>query len=316
MNPRDNMEKFEPRKLPTVLTAEELIDKAFRRASKISERSKKKRYINKLNTILNVISNHLQKIHSSHPSYGNLPEFYRELVDVTVGIGKLKKALASLKWADESVHRVINKSVKDIKKGKDIDSVLKSSYGRVSSIINQIDPQLRYLNEARNLLRKIPTFNESPTLVVAGYPNVGKSSLVAKISTVKPEVATYPFTTKEIFVGIRSLNGEKIQIIDTPGLLDRPFDKRNNIEKRAILCLKYLADCILFIIDPTETCGYPWEAQKSLLKEVSTSFEIPIIPIYSKADMHEYRDMPAFSIFTDEGLDEVVHIFMKELKRE
>lgn len=310
------MEKFEPRKLPTVLTAEELIDKAFRRASKISERSKKKRYINKLNTILNVTSNHLQKINSSHPSYDNLPDFYRELVDVTVGLGKLKKGLASLKWADESVHKVINKSVKDIKKGKDIDSVLKSSYGRVSSIINQIDPQLRYLNEARNLLRKIPTFSESPTLVVAGYPNVGKSSLVAKISTVKPEVATYPFTTKEIFVGIRSLNGEKIQIIDTPGLLDRPFHQRNNIEKRAILCLKHLADCILFIIDPTETCGYTWEAQNSLLKEVSSSFEVPIIPIYSKADMHQYRDKPAFSIYTDEGLEEVVHIFMTELKEE
>ncbi|MFO7965980.1 MAG: GTPase [Archaeoglobaceae archaeon] len=310
------MEKFEPRKLPTVLTAEELIDKAFRRASKISERNKKKRYINKLNTIHNVTSNHFQKIISSHPSYDNLPDFYRELVDVTVGLGKLKKALASLKWADESVQKVINKSVKDIKQGKDIDSVLKSSYGRVSSLVNQIDPQLRYLNETRNLLRKIPTFNESPTLVVAGYPNVGKSSLVAKISTVKPEVATYPFTTKEIFVGLRSLNGEKIQIIDTPGLLDRPFDQRNNIEKRAILCLKYLANCILFIIDPTETCGYTWEAQNSLLKEVSSSFKIPIIPIYSKADMHQYRDKPSFSIFTEEGLDEIVNIFMKELKEE
>lgn len=310
------MEEFEPRKLPTVLTAEELIDKAFRRASKVSEKNRKRRYIDKLNTILNVISNHLQKVISSNPSYDNLPEFYRELVDVTVGLHKIKKSLAALQWADDSVRKVINKSVKEIKGGKDLDKVLKSAYGRVSSIINQIDPQLRYLNDARNTLRKIPTFSDSPTLVVAGYPNVGKSSLVAKISTVKPEVATYPFTTKEIFVGIRSLNGEKIQIIDTPGLLDRPFHQRNNIEKRAVLCLKHLADRILFIMDPTETCGYTWEDQASLLEEVRNSFEIPITPVYSKADMHHYRDKPAFSIFTDEGIEDIVSTFMKELKEE
>ncbi|MFP3945605.1 MAG: NOG1 family protein [Archaeoglobaceae archaeon] len=308
------MEEFEPRKLPTVLTAEELIDKAFRRASKVSEKNKKRRYINKLNTILNVTSGHLQKVISSNPSYDNLPEFYRELVDVTVGLREIKKSLAALQWAEDSVRKVINKSVRDIKGGKDLDPVLKSAYGRVSSIINQIDPQLRYLNESRNLLRKIPTFSDSPTVVVAGYPNVGKSSLVAKISTVKPKIATYPFTTQEIFVGIRGLNGDKIQIIDTPGLLDRPFHKRNNIEKRAILCLQYLADCILFIIDPTETCGYAWEDQKSLLEEVSKSFDVPIVSVYSKADMHQYRDKPAYSIFTEEGIEEVIDNFMKELK--
>jgi len=39
---------FNPRKLPTVLTSQELIDKAFRRASKVTGRNKRERALNKL----------------------------------------------------------------------------------------------------------------------------------------------------------------------------------------------------------------------------------------------------------------------------
>ncbi|MEM0315506.1 MAG: GTP-binding protein, partial [Archaeoglobaceae archaeon] len=81
------------RKLPTVLTAEELIDKIFRRASKVTGGSLKERMINKLSTISNVSKDYFEKVVSSHPSYENLPSFYREMVDLIVGIERIKKAL-------------------------------------------------------------------------------------------------------------------------------------------------------------------------------------------------------------------------------
>jgi nucleolar GTP-binding protein len=304
---------FEARKLPTVLTAEELIDKAFRRASKVSGRNAKEKSINKLSTISNVLSDYFDRIIKAHPSYESLPDFYREMVDVVVGIGKIRKSLAALKWADTMIQKVISKSIAEIKRGKKPDIVIKSSYGRIASIIEQIGDELRFLNDAKNRMREIPVLLDIPTIVVAGYPNVGKSSFVAAISSVKPEIASYPFTTKSIQVGYIEKNG-RYQIIDTPGLLDRPLHKRNEIERRAILCLKHVADAILFIIDPTETCGYPLERQLSLLDEVKESFGKPVIEVYSKADMHELRDRLAFSIITNEGLEEITNQILRLIK--
>jgi nucleolar GTP-binding protein len=299
--------EFEPRKLPTVLTAEELLDKAFKKASKVSGRNKKERTINKLITVSNVLSSYFDKVTSAHPSYDSLPDFYREVIDVVVGMRRLKKSLAALGWANGMIQKIISKNVKEVRKGKNPELVIRAVYGRVSSIVNQIDSELRFLNEAKNKMRKIPIFTDDPTIVIAGYPNVGKSSFAARISTVKPEIATYPFTTKEIYIGYGDFNGLKVQIIDTPGLLDRPLHKRNPIERRAILCLKYLADCILFIVDPTETCGYSLKNQLSLLNEIK-ALEIPVIATYSKSDMHNKRDLPAFSNVTGEGITSIVEM--------
>ncbi len=304
---------FEAKKLPTVLTAEELLDKAFGRASKVTGRTKKEKTINKLSTVSNVLRDYFNKIIRSHPSYDNLPDFYKEMVDVAVGLRKIKKALAALDWANSMTQKIITKSIREVKAGKNPEQVLKSAYGRIASIIEQIDPELRFLNEAKKILREIPSLTDDPTLVVAGYPNVGKSSFVSRISSVKPEIASYPFTTKKIYVGYTEIDGVRIQVIDTPGLLDRPIHKRNEIEKRAILCLKHLANCILFIIDPTETCGYLIENQLALLEEVKENFEVPVIAAYSKADMHDKRDLPAFSSVTGEGIDEILKIVKEKM---
>ncbi len=309
------MSSMDFRKLPTVLTAEELIDKVFRRASRVGGRTPRERALNKLATISNVTRDYFRKVITSHPSYDSLPEFYRDMVDVVVGIGRLKKSLAALKWADRMVQKVVSKAVAEIKGGKDAATVMKSVYGRVASIIDQIDDELKFLNDAKRKLREIPTLQDLPTVVVAGYPNVGKSSFVAAVSSVQPEVASYPFTTKRLAVGFLDADGERIQIVDTPGLLDRPLSKRNAIELRAVLCLKHLADVILFILDPTETCGYPLERQLSLLSEVKSYFARPVVEVYSKADLHERRDRLAYSAVTGEGINDVLDEIIKIVKK-
>lgn len=62
---------------------------------------------------------------------------------------------------------------------------------------------------------------ETPTLCLVGAPNVGKSSLVRILSTGKPEVCNYPFTTRGILMGHIVLNYQHFQVTDTPGLLKR-----------------------------------------------------------------------------------------------
>ncbi|MCS7121757.1 MAG: 50S ribosome-binding GTPase [Archaeoglobaceae archaeon] len=302
------------KRLPTVLTAEELIDKMFKKASKVGGRDLKDRTINKLSTISNTTHDYFQRILKEHPEYEKLPDFYREMVDILVGVARLKKALASLLWADKMIQKVVSKSIAETKRGNDPHKILKSTYGRIASIIDQIDEQLQLLNYAKNRLKEIPSLRDIPTVVVAGYPNVGKSSFVAAVSTAKPEIASYPFTTKEIKVGIARINGKEIQILDTPGLLDRPLSEKSEIELKAILCLQYLADLIVFIIDPTETCGYSLENQLSLLNEVKNMFKKPIIEVYSKSDMHNFQDRLTFSAKTGEGIKEIMDEIAKKIK--
>ena len=105
-------------------------------------------------------------------------------------------------------------------------------------------------------------------LGIVGLPNVGKSNLVTVLSTAEPEIAPYPFTTKGVIVGHIEDDWRKYQIVDTPGLLDRTFDERNAIEKQAVLALRYLTDVILFVIDPSESCGFSLEVQEKLLSNI------------------------------------------------
>ena len=190
-------------------------------------------------------------------------------------------------------------------------------YGRASSIIKDIEDELNYLNWARDRMKSIPSFDlQVPTVVIAGYPNVGKSEIVGKISSTKPEIAPYPFTTKGIILGHLERMGRRIQIVDTPGLLDRPLSERNDIEIQAILALKYLADLIVYVLDPSETCGYPIEEQMNLLNEIRGKFGIDTLVIENKIDLYKSKsDRIKISAKTGENLDMLVSEIWRRLFR-
>ena len=75
------------------------------------------------------------------------------------------------------------------------------------------------------------------------------------------KIASYPFTTKGVIVGIRMEGRNRVQFVDTPGILDRPANERNPIERQALSAMMNVASVILFILDPSEDCGYPMEVQ-------------------------------------------------------
>ncbi len=306
------------RNIPTVLRSEELIDKMFRRAKKVEVAYSRNRIameknlsISKIYTARDVAVSTLRKYVKEFPYINKLHPFYRSLIDLLVDKNKYKKSLGSLNWATGRIESFASKYASKIKGARDVEDILKlrkEFYGRASSVIKDVSKDLKYLNEVRNIMRNLPDVRvDIPTVVIAGYPNVGKSELVAKISSARPEIAPYPFTTKGIILGHLDTKNGRIQIIDTPGLLDRPLSERNKIEKQAILALKYLADIIVFLLDPSETCGYEMKEQIKLLEEISKDFPVPIIVAENKVDIYKSdSNRLKISAKTGEGVEGLV----------
>ena len=145
--------------------------------------------------------------------------------------------------------------------------------------------------------------------MVAGAPNVGKSALISALSSGEPEVASYPFTTKQLHLGHFEHRRRAYQMVDTPGLLDRPMSERNRIELQAIAALEHIGDALLFLVDSSEGTTTPLEHQEHLLEEVSQLMsERPMIVLHSKADLIAELPKEAetpISAETGQGLEEL-----------
>merc|ERR1719331_1526417 len=114
---------------------------------------------------------------------------------------------------------------------------------------------LVYLEQVRQHMGRLPSIDPNTrTLLLTGFPNVGKSSFMNKVTRADVEVQPYAFTTKSLYVGHMDYKYLRWQIIDTPGLLDRPLDERNSIEMKSIAALANLRACVIFILDISETC--------------------------------------------------------------
>jgi GTP-binding protein len=55
---------------------------------------------------------------------------------------------------------------------------------------------------------------------IIGFPNAGKSTLISKISSARPQIAAYPFTTKEPVLGVVQLDDKSFTVVDIPGLIE------------------------------------------------------------------------------------------------
>ncbi|TTH23514.1 Nucleolar GTP-binding protein 1 [Bagarius yarrelli] len=99
----------------------------------------------------------------------------------------------------------------------------------------------------RQHLSRLPTIDPNTrTLLLCGYPNVGKSSFINKVTRADVDVQPYAFTTKSLFVGHMDYKYLRWQVVDTPGILDHPLEERNTIEMQAITALAHLRAAVLY----------------------------------------------------------------------
>jgi nucleolar GTP-binding protein len=282
--------------IPTILTSEELLQKAFRRASRVRVSDPDFRFrMQKLNkakvdSLASVVDSTLEKYVKAFPSFNNLAPFYRALIDLLEPIDDIRRILGRIDGARKQIISIQKKTIRQINRTSKtayMDSKRNEAFGRISSMVRDLDDDLKRLNKIREKFKTLPSIStKNPTVVVAGFPSVGKSQLVKAISTADPKVASYPFTTQELTVGYFDERRTRYQIVDTPGLLDRSFDERNRVEKQAILALTLLTKTCLFMVDPTGHCGYTLEPQLYLMKNISESIpEMKLIVLLNKSDL-------------------------------
>ncbi|MFO7927381.1 MAG: NOG1 family protein [Halobacteriota archaeon] len=303
--------------LPTTPRSEELVDKAFSRAARAGRAKQgKEAQESMLQTAANILSDNLGNVVTSWPDFEQVDPFYYELADATLadtdvgGVDRLRQHLSEVMWASrqtgsikEEYHGRIRNSDTDTAR-----KLRKQAFARLADITEQVEEELLAISEARDALKTLPDIRaDEPAIVVAGYPNVGKSSFVNGVTNARNETAAYPYTTTRINVGHLERDHIRYQLVDTPGLLDRPADERNPIESQAVSALTHLADAVLVMLDASGECGYPIEDQLDLLADIEATFDAPILVVCNKSDRSTDVEADLYmSVETSEGVDDVL----------
>ena len=290
-------------KIPPVPTTTAIIDFIFQRARENAKESKpegnqkdaaQKKEVIKLDTIRDTLANQLDRVTTTFPNTQILPPFYIKLMHLTLDFPLFKQSLGSLQWAKKRAATLHKEYVNKILKAPTIPQSKKLTlefYGRLCSILKQIRPNLEYLESARRTMRMYPDIKDMFTVAIYGFPNVGKTTLLNTLTGTKAQVAAYAFTTKSINAGYITLDGIKIQILDVPGTLDRP-EKRNPIEMQAELVATDLAGVLIYVFDPSETCGFSFNDQKKLYHAISAKQNVLVY--ISKQDLLEKKHIEKF----------------------
>ncbi|MGV8141305.1 MAG: GTPase [Candidatus Woesearchaeota archaeon] len=303
------------------------LDQAFKKSKLYGERVFAKSSGEQLNRVIRteseklkeftkVLKEYMENIVKKFPNIDNLPEVYTELIRLTLDYDQLKKSLGALTWLNKRLHEMSYlylKSLKACETKTAVQKVMNGYYGRVSSMMRQVDKSLKYIEDARKIMKQYPTLKtDLYTVAITGFPNIGKSTLLSKLTPAKPEIKDYAFTTKQINQGYANYGMRKVQFVDTPGVLDR--SKMNNIELQAYLVLKYLVNLVIYVIDLTEP--YPLKQQEELLKKLK-EYDKPVVIYLSKTDIipkerYEKAKRKYKAVCTIEDLNKKIEKGMKE----
>ncbi|CAA0834746.1 Nucleolar GTP-binding protein 1 [Striga hermonthica] len=247
-------------------------------------------YMRKVKFTEQNFSEKLSTIIDDFPRLEDIHPFYGDLLHVLYNKDHYKLALGQINTAMNLIKKIAKDYVRLLKYGDSLyrcKSLKVAALGRMCTVIKRIGPSLAYLEQIRQHMARLPSIDPNTrTILICGYPNVGKSSFINKITRADVDVQPYAFTTKSLFVGHTDYKYLRYQVIDTPGILDRPFEDRNIIEMCSITALAHLRAAVLFFLDISGSCGYSIAQQAALFHSIKSLFlGKPLIIVCNKIDM-------------------------------
>ncbi|KMZ59540.1 GTPase obg [Zostera marina] len=287
-------------KLPMVMPSIDILSSAKRKAkrvppskgiSNIAKRSRNQG-AKQLDALMKELMVPLKGYMENFPKRRFLHPYERSLIELTLGEGIYEEVLASV----NSLRKKISFTGKQHASLCAQSLTKREAEDRLSEGISKLEQLFELHGKAiddlvriAKALRAMPVVNPAkPTLCLVGAPNVGKSSLVRVLSTGKPEICNYPFTTRGILMGHISFGYGHFQVTDTPGLLTRKDEERNNLEKLTLAVLSHLPTAVLFVHDLTGECGTSVCNQFITYKDIKERFKDHLwIDVVSKCDLLE-----------------------------
>lgn len=147
----------------------------------------------------------LAAIISEFPKLDDIHPFYADLMNILYDKDHYKLALGQINTAKHLIDNVAKDYVRLLKFGDSLyrcKQLKKAALGRMCTIMKRQGRSLQYLEQVRQHLARLPSIDPNTrTLLVCGFPNVGKSSFMNKVTRAEVEVQPYAFTTKSLFVG-------------------------------------------------------------------------------------------------------------------
>ncbi|XP_034694221.1 nucleolar GTP-binding protein 1 isoform X2 [Vitis riparia] len=247
-------------KLPMVMPSVDILYSAMRKAKRVSPtkgianiaKRERNRAAKQLDFLMKELAVPLRGYAENFPDKKQLHPYEQSLVQLTLGDGNYEQVL----------RRVDALRKKVVSVGKEHASLCAKS-------LTKREAEER-LGEGMKKLEDI--FNHEGK-VVDDLLNIAK-------------VCNYPFTTRGILMGHIAFNYRHFQVTDTPGLLNRHDDERNNLEKLTLAVLSHLPTAILYVHDLSGECGTSPSDQFFIYKEIRERFSDHLwIDVVSKCDL-------------------------------
>lgn len=269
-------------------------------------------YMRKVKFTQQTCQEKLSQIIDDFPRLDDLHPFYADLINILYDRDHYKLALGQVNTARALIDNIAKDYVRMIKYGDSLyrcKQLKRAALGRMCTLLKKQKASLEYLEEVRKHLSRLPSIDPNTrTLLVTGFPNVGKSSFMNKVTRADVEVQPYAFTTKALYVGHLDYKYLRWQVIDTPGILDHALEDRNTIEMQAVTALAHLQASILFFMDISEQCGFTLEQQLSLFQNIRPLFaNKPLVLVCNKIDQLRFEELSAHH-------QELIHTAVTETK--
>ncbi len=227
-----------------------------------------------------------------------MDESDKDLLNTLYDADHFRIALGQLSTAKHLIETVSRDYVRLLKYAQSLfqcKQLKRAALGRMATICRRLKDPLVYLEQVRQHLGRLPSIDPNTrTLLICGYPNVGKSSFLRSVTRADVDVQPYAFTTKSLFVGHFDYRYLRFQAIDTPGILDHPLEEMNTIEMQSITAIAHLRSAVLYFMDLSEHCGYSVQAQIQLFQSIKPLFANKIVFIViNKIDIMRPEDLDA-----------------------